>query len=86
MAWIRSSLSMISFGFAPGKLKELLDIKIKRVLGRVHTVSVDPRTLLVILGTLALSTAAFQHWHRMRTLYQMGSPHQITVTFMLRWR
>jgi hypothetical protein len=38
---------------------------------------------LVILGTLALLAAAFQHWRRVRDLRAMGQGHEITITLIV---
>ena len=85
MAWIRTSLSMISFGFTIGKLGQILnDLQLKGPLGRTRTVSVEELAhFLVILGTVALIGAAFQHRIRMRELYAMGLRHQLSITFIV---
>lgn len=81
MAWIRTALSMISFGFAIGKLKQVADIEFKGIW-RSHSVSVtDLAYFLVITGTAALLGAAFQHWRRLRELNRMGLPNRISITF-----
>ena len=85
MAWIRTSLAMISFGFTIGKLGQILnDVEIKGPLGRIRTVSIEELAyLLVILGTVALMGAAFQHRIRVRELYAMGFRRQFSITFMV---
>ena len=63
MAWIRTSLSMIGFGFSIYKFfqylpEELASGNIKRPQA--------PRNLgltLIALGTLALAAATWQHWN-----------------------
>lgn len=83
MAWIRTALSMISFGFTIGKLGQVLnDLEIKGIGGKIHTVSVETIAhFLVVLGTVALLGAAFQHRRRVRELYAMGLHYQISITF-----
>jgi putative membrane protein len=83
MAWIRTSLAMISFGFTIGKLGQILnEVEIKGPLGRVRTVSIEELAyFLVILGTVALMGAAFQHRMRVRELYTMGFRRQFSITF-----
>jgi|GEM_PF-484680 len=85
MAWIRTSLSMISFGFTIGKLGQILnDFEIKGPLGRIRTVSIEELAyVLVILGTAALIGAAFQHRMRVRELYAMGLRRQFSITFIV---
>ena len=85
MAWIRTSLSMISFGFAIGKLGSALqDIEFKGLLGNTRTVSIKTLAyLFVLLGTSALLAAALQHWRRVRELRAMGVAHEFSVTFIV---
>jgi len=85
MAWIRTSLSMISFGFTIGKLGQVLqEVEFKGLLGNVHTVGVkDLAYLLVILGTVALLGAAWQHWRRVRELRPMGLARQFSITLIV---
>ena len=85
MAWIRTALSMISFGFTLSKLGQMLhDVEVKRLLGGVRIVGVRQLgDYLVILGTVALFTAALQHWRRLRKLSAMGFPRQISITFFV---
>jgi hypothetical protein len=54
MAWIRTSLSMISFGFTIGKLGQVMtDVEVRGFLGRVRDLSVESIAyFLVILGTV----------------------------------
>ena len=85
MGWIRTSLSMISFGFTIGKLgKVLQDIEFKGLLGNTRMVGVkDLGYFLVVLGTLALLAASFQHWRRVRQLHTMGLGHQFSIAFVV---
>jgi putative membrane protein len=85
MGWIRTSLSMISFGFTIGKLGQVLDeIEVKGLFGNVRLLSIEEiASFLVILGTLALLGAAVQYWQRLRQLRAMGLPHTISITLIV---
>jgi putative membrane protein len=73
MAWLRTSLSMISFGFAIAKTLDALQKSQGGALTgpRGHTYSPDTLGLaLIAIGTLALVAAVLQHratLKRMRT-------------------
>jgi putative membrane protein len=82
MGWIRTTLSMISFGFTIGKVGEALS-DVKGVL-RLRTYSVKGlANFLVIVGTVALLLAAFQHWNRVRELRAMGLPRRHSLAFVV---
>jgi putative membrane protein len=85
MGWIRTSLSMISFGFTIGKLGQVVrNIKVEGFLGSMRTVSiVNIGRFLVILGTVVLLAAAFQHRNRVRELRAMGLPYHLSITFIV---
>ncbi len=85
MAWIRTSLSMISFGFTIGKLGQILhDVEVKGIMIPTRIIGVESIAhFLVILGTVALLFASFQHWRRMKELYDMGLQHQLSITLMV---
>lgn len=62
MAWIRTALAMIGFGFTIYKFFQYLPEEIPA--GNIHRPHA-PRNLamaLIVLGTLALVAAALQHW------------------------
>lgn len=68
MAWIRTALSMIGFGFTIYKFFQYLPEDV--AAGTIRHPNA-PRNLgltLVTLGTLALSAAAWQHWHFMKEM------------------
>lgn len=72
MAWIRTALSMITFGFALYKFLEALHAQSPVPVPRPDA----PRNvglLLVGIGTFAVAVAAVQHWKFARKL----SPGQI---------
>ena len=83
MGWIRTAISMITFGFTIGKLGQVMDsVQVKGALGITKTMSVESIAyFLVILGTVALLAAAFQHWQRVHELYDMGLPRKLSITF-----
>lgn len=85
MAWIRTALSMISFGFTIGKLGQVLStVEVKGLMGRTTMMSVEGIAyFLVILGTLALSMATVQHRVRMYQLYTMGLRRQVSTSFVV---
>jgi inner membrane protein YidH len=85
MAWIRTALSMISFGFTIGKLGQVLGtIEVKGFMGHTRMISVESIAyFLVILGTVALLMASIQHRVRMRQLYEMGLRRQLSTSFVV---
>ena len=59
-AWIRTSISMISFGFTLGKLRDALgSAEVKLIFGRTTDV-MGVAYFLVILGTVVLILAGIQ--------------------------
>ena len=72
LAWVRTSISVISFGFTVFKVLEVLQ---KTELGRVfraHT----PRNIgifMILLGTLPLLLAMYQYQQTLRRLGGRGS-------------
>jgi putative membrane protein len=85
MAWIRTALSMISFGFTIGKLGQVVSsIEVKSLLGQTRMMGVESIAyFLVILGTLALLMATIQHRVRMYQLFQMGLRRQVSTSFVV---
>jgi uncharacterized membrane protein YidH (DUF202 family) len=66
MAWIRTALSMISFGFTIYKFLQYV-----RESEGVGLRAQGPRNLglsLILLGTGALAAASIQHWKLMKSL------------------
>ncbi|HEX4513443.1 MAG TPA: DUF202 domain-containing protein [Polyangiaceae bacterium] len=79
MGWIRTTLSMIGFGFTIGKIGQVLG-EVKGVF-RMHTFSVKSISdFLVILGTVSLLVACWQYRHRVRGLRKMGLPREASLT------
>ena len=85
MAWIRTALSMISFGFTIGKLGQVISsVEMKGLMGNTRMLSVEGIAyFLVILGTLALFMATIQHRIRMRQLFVMGLRRQVSTSFIV---
>jgi putative membrane protein len=85
MAWVRTALSMISFGFTIGKLGQVVSsIEVKNLLGQTRMMGVESIAyLLVILGTVALLMATIQHRVRMYQLFQMGLRRQVSTSFVV---
>jgi len=85
MAWIRTALSMISFGFTIGKLGQVVrSIEVKSLLGNTRMMGVESIAyFLVVLGTLALLMASIQHRVRLYQLYAMGLRRQISTSFVV---
>ena len=74
MAWVRTSFSMISFGFTMVKFFEYLDSSrgpIVGVFGRTWSPSAVGLGLMTI-GVFALVAAAFQHRQDLRSLRTEG--------------
>jgi len=79
MGWIRTTLSMIGFGFTIGKVSQALG-EVKGVF-RVYTFSVRGISdFLVILGTVSLLVACWQYRHRIVGLRKMGLPREVSLT------
>jgi putative membrane protein len=74
MAWVRTSLSMISFGFTMVKFFEYLETERRLTVGWFGR-SWAPATLgltLITIGTVALVAAVIQHWHALEELREEG--------------
>jgi putative membrane protein len=69
MAWTRTSLSMLSFGFTIYKiLEEFQNLEGKAVV-RTH-VPRDAGLFLTGMGTLAMVMGTIEYWQSLRTLHQ----------------
>jgi putative membrane protein len=84
MGWIRTAISMISFGFTIGKLSQIIDEIEFHGLWRVRMMSVTSvaRTL-VVLGTTGLAMACVQHRGRIKSLRTMGLTRPISITLVI---
>jgi putative membrane protein len=79
-AWIRTALSMISFGFTLGKLVHTTEGGRVTGLFGERTWSVSGLAyFLVITGVVALACATLQHWLRVRDLRKKGLRRQFDL-------
>ncbi len=80
MGWIRTALSMISFGFTLGKLGDVLqDVEVKGIFRGPRTISIGSIAyFLVVLGTFALLGATIQHILRAHEYRRMGLDRQVS--------
>jgi len=85
MGWIRTALSMISFGFTIGKLGQTLhDVEVKGMLDITKTLSISGIAyFLVILGTVALLGAAMQYIRRIHRLCEQGMQREVSIEFIV---
>jgi putative membrane protein len=82
MAWIRTSISMIGFGFTLAKLFQTLsasNILVRGPAGMVWTAE-GVGMLLISLGTFALVVAVFDHHREKKQLHQAGLPTRFSLT------
>lgn len=79
MSWLRTSFSMISFGFTLVKFFQFLEDQkgapVSGILQRTWT-SDTIGLGMIIIGTGALCLAVVQHWRRVNALRAMGLPSQ----------
>ena len=71
MSWMRTSVSLFTFGFAISQFFQFLGEQ------HVGELAAGPRRLAIVLisvGVLALGTAMAEHVYRLRTLEQQGLP------------
>jgi putative membrane protein len=82
MAWIRTSISMIGFGFTLAKLFQTLamsNILVRGPAGTVWTAE-GVGMVLVSLGTIALVIAVFDHHREIKQLHASGLPGRFSLT------
>jgi len=82
MAWIRTSLSMIGFGFTLAKLFQSLassNVLIRGPAGNVWTAEGVGITM-ISLGAFALIVAVFDHWRELKQLHAAGLEHRFSLT------
>ena len=81
MAWVRTSLAMISFGFTLGKLGDALStVSVKLLFG--HTTGIEGIAyFLVILGTVALLVSAVQNRIEVIQMFRQGLPRRFGLAF-----
>jgi putative membrane protein len=82
MAWIRTSISMIGFGFTVAKLFQSLSetgVLLRGPAGNVWTAE-GAGMLLISLGTFALVVAVFDHRRELKQLQQCGLRRRFSLT------
>ena len=82
MAWIRTSISMIGFGFTLAKLFQSLaasNVVIRGPTGNVWTAE-GVGMLLISLGTFALVVAVFDHHRELKQLRAVGLEARLSLT------
>lgn len=84
MGWIRTALSMISFGFTIGKLGQTLTaIEVHGLRGQ-RMVGIDSMAyFLVVLGTLGLLAASVQFTRRVHLLCEQGLQRKPSIEFVI---
>jgi putative membrane protein len=82
MAWIRTSISMIGFGFTLAKLFQALaeaKVLIRGPAGRIWT-PVGVGMVLISLGTFSLVVAVFDHQRVVKALRAAGLESRFSLT------
>jgi putative membrane protein len=82
MAWIRTSISMIGFGFTLAKLFQSLaasNVLIRGPAGNVWTAE-GVGLVLISLGTVALILAVFDHHREIKQLRAAGLAGRFSLT------
>jgi putative membrane protein len=82
MAWIRTSISMIGFGFTLAKLFQSLaqaNVLIRGPAGRIWT-PVGVGMVLISLGTFSLVIAVLDHRRQLRLLRASGLESRFSLT------
>ena len=82
MAWIRTSISMIGFGFTLAKLFQSLassNVLVRGPAGKVWTAE-GVGMVLVSLGTAALIIGVFDHRREIKQLQAAGLPRRFSLT------
>lgn len=83
MAWVRTAISMIGFGFTIYKFFQYLPADIaKGHIPHPHA----PRNLgltLIMLGTLALAAATWQHWNFRKDMGVPRLQHMWSISLMV---
>jgi uncharacterized membrane protein YidH (DUF202 family) len=83
MAWVRTSLSMIGFGFSIYKFFQYLPEEL--AAGNIKRPQA-PRNLgltLIVLGTLALAAATWQHWRFLKEIHRARKSHNWSIAFVV---
>jgi putative membrane protein len=83
MGWVRTSLSMISFGFTIGKLGQVAEVEVRGLRGMRTIGAGTIAYMLVVLGTLALLAASVQYCMRIQELCAQGLPRKPSIAFVV---
>jgi len=84
MGWIRTALSMISFGFTIGKIGQALESVDVKGLRGMRVIGVDSIAyFLVILGTMSLLAATVQYSRRVYELQVHGQRVRPSIAFIV---
>jgi putative membrane protein len=81
MAWVRTGLSMISFGFTIYKVLEGFQES-----GRIHPDGLSPKNaglVLIGLGSLSIITGTIEYWQRLSGLGGNQQIKRITPSFVM---
>ena len=82
MAWMRTSVSLIGFGFTIFKFFQYLQATENVKIGRPYTAR-NLGLSLIALGTLALAGAAWQHRNVLKRLGIEQAKHMWSMTFIV---
>jgi putative membrane protein len=82
MAWIRTSLTLVGFGFGIGKIHHFLGPATPEEAHRLILSSKAFGGAFIALGTFGLLAAAVQHWHTLKRIkreeYVYAAPWPLT--------
>jgi putative membrane protein len=81
MAWVRTGLSMISFGFTIYKVLEGFQES-----GSVHPDGLSPKNaglVLIGLGSLSIISGTIEYWHRLGSMGGNQQIKRITPAFVM---
>lgn len=77
LAWIRTSLTLASFGFGMvGFFRALRGSSPSPEAVRLHEAAIQFGSILVVLGTCAMAASGLSHWFILRRL-RAGQPLQV---------
>ena len=83
MGWIRTAISMISFGFTMAKALQFA-VQEGALKGIRAYATENVALILIVLGTVSLSFASYQHWTFVRGLPRDGAgPRRLDLTFTM---
>jgi putative membrane protein len=83
MAWVRTALALISFGFTLGKLGDVLRSAKVTLWGDRTTDIIGVAYYLVVIGTVALVLAAIQNRVEVSALTRQGLPRRPSLAFVI---